>query len=313
MLKNKNIERGNLNLPELSIVLPTYNRIDTLKECIHSVLNQSYQNWELIIVDDSSTTDVEEFIKQKVRNRSRIKYHRNKTRKGLPGSRNVGISISANDLIFFIEDDIILEQNALERLVKSCNMLVSSGEKVGAIAPSRPWIVSENFYPTILNYALRRGNAKLEVPCVRSKFTGIVYSNFVSEFRELQEVPDVHSCSLYPRTVLEEVEGYDEERYKGNFLYEETDLNYRIKKKGYKFYFEPKAILYHKVTIEGGCRVSVLKYGYFFVLNHIKFVTKNFGLKSFYMVPCFLSFITFIATKSLLHRVVLPLKGGKDL
>ena len=293
-----------MDLPKVSIILPTYNRMNSLKGCIHSVLNQNYQNWELIIVDDSSTADVEKFIKQKVVSDLRSRYHKNKSRKGLPGSRNVGNSLSTGDLIFFIEDDVILEANALEILVKTYIKLISYGKKVGAIVPSRPWVYSEDYCHTILDYALRGKNARLEVPCLRSKFTGIVYCNFVPEFEELQEVPDVHSCSLYPLAVLEEVGGYDEKRYKGNFLYEETDLNYRIQKKGYNFYFEPKAILYHRVISEGGCRVNTLKYGYFFVVNHIKFVTKNFGLKSIYMIPSFLFFIAFIATKSTLNKAI---------
>jgi len=47
-----------MNLPNVSIILPTYNRVDSLKGCINCVVNQIYRNWELIIVDDSSTEDV---------------------------------------------------------------------------------------------------------------------------------------------------------------------------------------------------------------------------------------------------------------
>lgn len=282
---------------QISIILPTYNRIDTLKECINSVLNQHYKHWELIIVDDSSTKDIENFLD--VINDSRIRYHKNNGRKGLPGSRNVGISLSSYDLILFIEDDTVLDINMLSILVKTYTSLICKGINVGAIAPSRPWLFSEKGNISILdNYALRKKNEKLITPCTRGRFTGIVYSNFTQEFRELVEVPDVHACSLYSREAIDKVKGYDEKRYKGNFLYEETDLNYRIYENGYKFYFEPTAILYHIPTSEGGCRVDEIKYAYFFVVNHIKFVTKNFGLCSLYIVPFFLIFLIFFATKS---------------
>jgi GT2 family glycosyltransferase len=284
-----------MNTPKISVILPTYNRVDSLKECLNSLQNQKYKNWELIIVDDSSSKDVEEFVTEFKTRDSRIKYHKNQIRKGLPGSRNVGISISENFLILFIEDDIILDINSMEILVDAYNRLSSNNVKIGAIAPSRPWICSPKKGQSVLDYALRYKNNNLKSPCVRGKYTGIVYFNFNSGFSDLQEVEGIHSCSLYTRSAIEDAEGYDEINYGGNFLYEETDLNYRILSKGYKFYFEPKAIFYHKSVAEGGCRVKALNYAYFFILNHVRFLTKNFGLKSLYMIPLFLIFISYTA------------------
>lgn len=303
-----------MDLIGISIILPTYNRVDTLKECIYSILNQNFYKWELNIVDDSTTIEVERFIQELRKNDLRIRYHKNEIRKGLPGSRNVGISISTYDLIIFIEDDLILQPNALELLVNDYITLKQSGKNVGAIAPSRPWVSNNVSRLNIINYSLINKNIhlneiisrkddlvnSLNTPCVRDKFTGIIYSNFSPTFKELQEVPDVHSCSLYSKRLLNEVGGYDEKRFRGNFLYEETDLNYRIWRRGYKFYFDPKAIMYHKITTEGGCRVNKLRYDYFFVLNHIKYVSKNFGLKSIYMVPFFLIFVAIRCLKQII-------------
>ncbi len=274
-----------MNTIGVSIILPTYNRINTLKECVLSVQSQSYQNWELIIIDDSSTDDVEIFIQPFILDDMRILYHKNKFKKGLPGSRNVGISISKYDLILFIEDDLILEPNMLELLLNAYNTIESSGEPVGAIAPSRPWIYDKDLSTKeyIDNF--------LESPCKRSRYTGIISCNFVPKFQKVMEVPDVHSCSLYPKKVITEVGGYDEKRYAGNYLYEETDLNFRIMKYKYKLYFEPKAVMYHRITTSGGCRVNSFKYGYYFVLNHIKYVTKNYGLNSFYIIPLFFLYV----------------------
>jgi glycosyltransferase involved in cell wall biosynthesis len=274
-----------MNLTKVSIILPTYNRVNTLKECISSVLNQNYINWELIIVDDSTTREVEELSKKFVMEDIRIIYHKNKIKKGLPGSRNVGVSISSYNLVLFIEDDLVLESDTLNILVHDYEVLKLSGEKIGAIAPSRPWIQDRYLHT---KYYLDNG---LDIPCKRSKYTGVIFCNFVPKFKKLMEVPDVHSCSLYDKKAILDVGRYDEYRYKGNFLYEETDLNYRIQKKGYKLFFEPKAIMYHRITDSGGCRVNALNYGYYFVLNHIKYVTKNYNLQSIYMIPLFFIYV----------------------
>jgi glycosyltransferase involved in cell wall biosynthesis len=282
-------------LAEISIVLPTYNRIEELQNCIMSLFNQKFENWELIIVDDSSSDIVKEYIKKKFLDDKRVIYHKNQLRKGLPGSRNVGISLSNSDLILFIEDDIIFELHSLKILKESYDEIKLVKSRIGGMTPSRPWIFSKNYRKGgILDYALRSKNESLNVPSKRSRITGIVYSNFVPSFGKLQEVPDIHSCSLYPKKVLEEIGGYDEKRYKGNFLYEETDLNYRIVKNGYYFFFEPRSILFHVINSEGGCRVNATRYGFFFVINHGKYLLKNYNLKTMYMYPFFLSYIIYV-------------------
>lgn len=49
--------------PQISIIVPTYNRADFLPKAIQSILNQTYQDWEAIIVDDGSTDKTEEIVK----------------------------------------------------------------------------------------------------------------------------------------------------------------------------------------------------------------------------------------------------------
>jgi glycosyltransferase involved in cell wall biosynthesis len=289
----------------VTIILPTYNRAIKLKDCISSVLAQTYSNFELIICDDCSTDETGAVVKQFMTSDKRIRYYRNATRKGLPANRNIGICKAKGKYVFFIEDDMVLDPKCVEILMKSLTLLQSKGTKVGGIAPRLVVQRDRGDHKLgILNYALRRDNEKLNVPCKVSKHTGMRYFNFSCEFNDILEVPDIHACSLYPRNVLEETGGYDEKRFKGNFLYEETDLNYRIRKKGYKLYFESRAVLYHRIANEGGCRVDTLRYCYFFMLNHIKFVTKNFGFRSLYMIPCFLILIAFTGVKGAFYRIM---------
>ncbi|MFP4185622.1 MAG: glycosyltransferase family 2 protein [Thermoplasmata archaeon] len=88
---------------DVSVILPTFNREDKVGRAIQSVLNQTYKNFELIVVDDASTDNTSEVVKYF--DDDRIVYHRNESNLGGGGSRNIGIELSKNDLIAFLDDD----------------------------------------------------------------------------------------------------------------------------------------------------------------------------------------------------------------
>ncbi|MFW5945454.1 MAG: glycosyltransferase family 2 protein [Candidatus Natronoplasma sp.] len=87
----------------VSVILPTFNREDKVGRAVKSVLYQTYKNFELIVVDDVSTDSTPEVVKSF--DDDRIVYHRNESNLGGGGSRNVGIKLSENDLIAFLDDD----------------------------------------------------------------------------------------------------------------------------------------------------------------------------------------------------------------
>jgi len=87
-----------------SVVLPTYNRAHLLERSVRSVLNQSFSDFELIIVDDNSTDDTEDYINSI--DDSRIIYIRHNKNKGPAAARNSGILNSkANFIAFQYSDD----------------------------------------------------------------------------------------------------------------------------------------------------------------------------------------------------------------
>ncbi len=91
---------------ETSIIIPTYNRLSFLKEAVESVLNQTYQDFELILVDDGSTDGTKEFAAG-LSNRLKYVYQKNS---GPSAARNRGISASRGEYITFLDsDDLWLE------------------------------------------------------------------------------------------------------------------------------------------------------------------------------------------------------------
>lgn len=274
----------------VDIILPTYNRSQFLEKCIVSILTQTYHKWNLLIVDDCSSDDTMSVSRQFCWKDIRIKYYRSESNQGLPANRNLGISYSTGDIVFFIEDDMLLDKDCLYTLVNTFNMLKSKNIKVGAVAPSILNVFKGNPGLGILNLKARL----LHKPCHVSPYTGVVYFDFSPRYDEIQEVPNAHACCFYNSEVFRSI-NYDYARYGGNYLFEDTDFNHRIVKSGYNIYFQPKAIMNHVHISSGGCRTSIFKYGYYFSRNYIKYVLKNYGIKSVYMIPLFYLYIFGIA------------------
>lgn len=91
-------------IPEISIILPTYNRAKYLSDCINSAIAQTFPNWELIIVDDGSNDNTFEIVEPFVQKFDNIRYLKHKNRK--PGySRNAGIQASFGNYITFLDSD----------------------------------------------------------------------------------------------------------------------------------------------------------------------------------------------------------------
>jgi len=89
--------------PTISVIIPTYNRANFIDVAIKSVLNQSYQDFEIIIVDDGSTDNTEEIVKNF--NDFRINYFFHKFNQGISAARNTGIKACQGKYIAFLDSD----------------------------------------------------------------------------------------------------------------------------------------------------------------------------------------------------------------
>ncbi|MDC0408577.1 glycosyltransferase family 2 protein [Flavobacteriaceae bacterium] len=101
----------------ISIIIATYNRPELILETLESISNQTFKDYECIIVDDCLENNKTEFvIKSFSKHDSRFNYYRRNTRfrKGLPGCRNCGIELSKGDFILFFDDDDIMHPQNLE-------------------------------------------------------------------------------------------------------------------------------------------------------------------------------------------------------
>ena len=99
--------------PLISVVIPAYNAEQFLDETLESVLSQTYENWECIIVNDGSTDNTESIAKKWCEKDSRFRLT-NKENGGLSSARNWGIKESKAEYIAFLDADDILTPDSLE-------------------------------------------------------------------------------------------------------------------------------------------------------------------------------------------------------
>ena len=102
--------------PTVSIIMATYNRSQYIMESIKTIQNQTFKNYECLIIDDGSTDDTHEILHPLLETDTRFKYYRrtSKYSKGLPGSRNYGLDLAKGDYIIFFDDDDIAHPQNLE-------------------------------------------------------------------------------------------------------------------------------------------------------------------------------------------------------
>src|SRR4030066_2069221 len=129
--KGSRVGRGEDYRPGVSVIIPTYNRARFIERAIRSVLNQTYQNFEIIVVDDASTDDTEERVRRLLPNGRRLKYVRHDINRGAGAARDTGIKNAAGEYIALLDSD---DEWLPEKLEKQLQVFKESrDEKLGLV------------------------------------------------------------------------------------------------------------------------------------------------------------------------------------
>ena len=125
-----------MNKPSISIILPTFNRANTINNAIESILNQTFNSLEIIIIDDASTDNTYQIVKEYQKKESRIIYVKNKENYGCAQSRNIGLKyVQAETVAFMDDDDQYTDKETLtclySKMKSECCDLVIANYKMG--------------------------------------------------------------------------------------------------------------------------------------------------------------------------------------
>lgn len=136
--------------PLVSVIIPTFNRVDNLRRSIDSALNQTYSNIEVIVVDDNdplskARVSTESLMIQYLNNNN-VHYEKHIKNKNGAAARNTGIMKSSGEYIAFLDDDDEWVSNKIEKQISYLCMEVSYG---GCYCLSNKYFENQKYYSTI--------------------------------------------------------------------------------------------------------------------------------------------------------------------
>lgn len=297
--------------PKVSIILLTYNRAYCIAETLWSIVRQSYTDWELIICDDHSTDDTEDVVNLLSRvTTNPVWHHINSVNVGVPANRNIGLGMASGSLILFLEDDVVIDHDYLRILVETYDELKSRGYRVGAVGGRCISAPKKGKLLRIENSVADKVRKKHPEPSHTGMLTGLVFQNFTQESQTICLSDVLPPWSLYSKSAISTVGNYDAKSYNMfNYSHEETDMFIRLRRAGYKLFYQSKAISQHKHANKGGTRTSQIRYYYYFVGSHMAYLIKNYHWKAAYMILFCLGYLCWNGTVSGL-RILVKEKNG---
>jgi glycosyltransferase involved in cell wall biosynthesis len=159
------------DLPKVSVILPTYNRAHLIGRAIESVLNQTYRDFELLIIDDGSIDDTEKVVKSFTDKRiSFIKHERNK---GAAAARNTGIHLARGEFIAFQDSD---DEWLPEKLERQINKFGEVSADVGVVYCGYVAVSQQTNREIFRSIPMERGKIypRILQGCITGTFTPLI-------------------------------------------------------------------------------------------------------------------------------------------
>jgi glycosyltransferase involved in cell wall biosynthesis len=238
-LAEKNIYGKGRELPEISVIIPTFNRKERLESTILAYERQSLaaNRFELIIVDDGSSDGTGAMIEDLKRAVSlKIIYHRQENR-GPAAARNWAIANARSEIVLLTGDDIVPSRDMLEEHLKFHKRF---SEKSKAILGHIDWLPQVQVTPLMLHVTKARG--------------------FQFGFHLIKNPENVSFWFFYTSNIsLKRSFVLDNGLFDTSFTYaahEDVELGYRLQKKGLRIVYNPQAKGYHDhpITLESFCK-----------------------------------------------------------
>lgn len=219
------MEHGRLKNPiPVSVIISTYNDATTLDACIDTILDLNYPCYEVVFVDDGSSDNTAAIFRERAKGDSRIRFISCEQNQGVPVARNIGMKNARGDIFVFTDGDCTFEKDWLSKLVAP----LLSDPQIGCSGGLDRLRDDEPLLSRCIDYTMRSLIA-----------TGGVRGGSV----RLSKYSPTGCNFAVRRDVINEVGMHNEQlRHRG----EEKELEYRIRRAGYRIVYVKDAFVWHK-------------------------------------------------------------------
>lgn len=217
------------NNPLVTVICICYNQESFVIESLNSVINQSYRNIELIIIDDCSTDNSKKTIFSWLEKHPEIPFITNETNLGITKSFNKALQLAKGDYIIDLAaDDVLLADCVMSQL----NTFKNSPFKNLGVVYGNAELISEN--GSFVSYYFPINDQK---KVIKKRMTGDIYENVLSDFYSICSV-----SAMIKKSVLDYLDGYDE-----LLAYEDLDFWIRASRM-FEFDFIDKPIMQKRIV-----------------------------------------------------------------
>ncbi|MGB3193349.1 MAG: hormogonium polysaccharide biosynthesis glycosyltransferase HpsN [Limnoraphis sp.] len=264
-----------MDWPKISVIIPTYNREEALRETLVDVLKQDYPQYEVLVVDQtrSHQSETQTYLEELAKT-DKITWYRLEWA-SLPGARNYAVRRSTGDIILFIDDDVQLTESFLKA---HANNYIEAGTST----PKNIGAVAGRVFDR-MKLGDSGGDLVIEELPPQASDPGIAWYHIdLVHTVKPQQVISARGCNMsFRREIFDQHGLHFDERFKGSAVREESDFCLRVRKTGYIIWYDPEAHLVHLGEEAGGCHdisTRSMQYQITFYHNHFFMGLKNLTL-----------------------------------
>jgi GT2 family glycosyltransferase len=206
-----------------SIIIPTYNQLSFLKQCINSIIANTPLSYEIIVIDNASTDGTAVYLQELG---GQVRYRVLENNRGFAGAINVGMMMAKGRTILLLNNDTLVTENWLANLL----ICLNSDEGIGMVGP-------------VTNYI--SGDQKINVPYVNvADMPQFARENNLSDPSRWRRIDRLTGfCLLFRRELFEGIGYFDEGFEIGNF--EDEDYNIRVRMLGKSLVIAQDTFIHH--------------------------------------------------------------------
>lgn len=231
--------------PAVSIIIPVFNKIEYTKKCIESILKNTNEGFEVLVVDNGSNDGTEEYFAEITKSENRIRYIKNPENLGFAAANNIAALKAKGEYLVFLNNDTEVQAGWLENMLK----VAQNDEKVGAVGCKLlyPDLSIQHAGVVIVDNQIQNDPLQAQNIFVGEK-RDAKDPNIIREYQAVTA-----ACMLVSAKKFTDVDGFDELFWNG---YEDVDLCFKLRQQGYKIIYQPASEVIHHESKSGPERFS---------------------------------------------------------